>query len=245
MIKYQIGECKKSYNPNDEPSNFVHVVMKKIESVDSKYSYLNSDHLEGMVLDFWGDGRQTIVTTLKWFILLVMEHIDIQKKLQDEIDEVIESDILVQLSDKAKMPYMNAFTVEGQRFANVEGLSPSRRCTKDTIINGYLIPKNALTQPLFWGTNMDEKHFKDPFTFNPDRFLDSKGSLKIENEPMTVGRGKRMCAGKSLADAELFLIFTSILQKYKFTHPCGPIDFSSDSCVLIIPRPYKCKIEKR
>uniref|UniRef100_A0A0K0EZ52 Cytochrome P450 18a1 (inferred by orthology to a D. melanogaster protein) n=1 Tax=Strongyloides venezuelensis TaxID=75913 RepID=A0A0K0EZ52_STRVS len=245
IIKCQIDECKKSYNPNDEPSNFVHAVMREIESIDSKYSFLNSDHLEGMILDFWSAGVGTTSVTLRWFILFVMKHIDIQKKLQDEIDEVIGSDQLVQLSDKIKMPYMNAFITEGNRYANIGGLTLSRRCTKDTFINGYLISKNTLIQPFFWGANMDEKYFKDPFTFNPNRFLDSEGNFKVEHEPMSFGKGKRICAGKSLADAELFLIFTSLLQKYKFTHPYGPIDLSSDSGVNIIPRPYKCKIEKR
>uniref|UniRef100_A0A0K0FG96 Cytochrome P450 18a1 (inferred by orthology to a D. melanogaster protein) n=1 Tax=Strongyloides venezuelensis TaxID=75913 RepID=A0A0K0FG96_STRVS len=245
MTNYQIEECKKSFNPDGEPPNFIHAVMKEIQSVDSIYSYLNSDHLEGLVLDFWAAGRETIVITLKWFILIIMKYLDIQKKLQDEIDEVIGKDRLVQLSDKAKMSYMNAFITEGQRYANIIGFPPSHRCTKDTFVNGHLIPNNTLILPFFWGSNMDEKYFKDPFTFNPNRFIDSEGNFKVEHEHMSFGKGKRICAGKSLADAELFLIFTSLLQKYKFTCPNGHVDLSSDFGVIIIPKSYKCKIEKR
>uniref|UniRef100_A0A0K0FST3 Cytochrome P450 18a1 (inferred by orthology to a D. melanogaster protein) n=1 Tax=Strongyloides venezuelensis TaxID=75913 RepID=A0A0K0FST3_STRVS len=120
IMKCQIDECKKSYNPNDEPSNFVHAVMREIESIDSKISFLNSDHLEGMILDFWSAGSLTTSVTLRWFILFVMKHIDVQKKLQDEIDEVIGRDQLVQLSDKIKMPYMNAFIYEGQLMLTLE-----------------------------------------------------------------------------------------------------------------------------
>uniref|UniRef100_A0A0K0EZ53 Cytochrome P450 18a1 (inferred by orthology to a D. melanogaster protein) n=1 Tax=Strongyloides venezuelensis TaxID=75913 RepID=A0A0K0EZ53_STRVS len=245
MTNYQIEECKKFYNPDDEPPNFIHAVMKEIQSVDSKYSYLNSDHLEAIVLNFWLAGRETTATTLKWFVLFIMKHLDIQKKLHDEIDNVIGKDRLVQLSDKAKMPYMNAFVAEGQRFANIIGFAPSHRCTKDTVVNGHLIPNNTIIQPFYWGANMDEKYFKDPFTFNPNRFIDSEGNFKVEHEHMSFGKGKRICAGKSLADAELFLFFTSFLQKYKFTHPYGPVDLTSDSGLALIPRTFKCKIEKR
>uniref|UniRef100_A0A0N5CBM1 Cytochrome P450 18a1 (inferred by orthology to a D. melanogaster protein) n=1 Tax=Strongyloides papillosus TaxID=174720 RepID=A0A0N5CBM1_STREA len=245
MTNYQIELCKKSYNPDNEPPNFIHAVMKEIQSVGSKYSYLNSDHLEAIVLNFWLAGRVTTATTLKWFVLFIMKHLDIQKKLQDEIDEVIGRDRLVQLNDKAKMSYMNAFIAEGQRYANIIGFAPSHRCTKDTVINGYLIPNNTIIQPFYWGANMDEKYFKDPFTFNPNRFIDSEGKFKVEHEHMSFGKGKRICAGKSLADAELFLFFTSFLQKYKFTHPYGPVDLTSDSGLALIPRPFKCKIVKR
>uniref|UniRef100_A0A0K0F0P9 Cytochrome P450 18a1 (inferred by orthology to a D. melanogaster protein) n=1 Tax=Strongyloides venezuelensis TaxID=75913 RepID=A0A0K0F0P9_STRVS len=41
MINSQIEECKKSFNPDIEPPNFIHAVMKEIQSVDFKYSYLN------------------------------------------------------------------------------------------------------------------------------------------------------------------------------------------------------------
>uniref|UniRef100_A0A0K0F0P4 Cytochrome P450 18a1 (inferred by orthology to a D. melanogaster protein) n=1 Tax=Strongyloides venezuelensis TaxID=75913 RepID=A0A0K0F0P4_STRVS len=94
MTNYQIEECKNSYNPDGEPPNFIHAVMKEIQSVDSKYSYLNSDHLEAIVFNFWLAGRETTATTLKWFVLFIMKHLDIQKKLQDEIDNVIGKDRL-------------------------------------------------------------------------------------------------------------------------------------------------------
>uniref|UniRef100_A0A0K0F4L5 Cytochrome P450 18a1 (inferred by orthology to a D. melanogaster protein) n=1 Tax=Strongyloides venezuelensis TaxID=75913 RepID=A0A0K0F4L5_STRVS len=242
----QLERCKKDFNPDNEPPNFTHAVMKEIQSIDSKYSYLNSNHLEGMVMDFWIAGMETSATTLKWFILLIMEHLDVQEKLHNEIDNVIGKDHLVQLNDKKKMPYTNAFIMEGQRYVNMVPFVPSHKCTSDVVIDGHFIPKDTLTQPFFWGANMDEKYFKDPFTFNPGRFLDEdEKSLKVEYEHMSFGKGKRMCAGKSLADAELFLFFTSFLQKYKFTHPNGPVDLTSDFGGVLLTRPYTCKIEKR
>uniref|UniRef100_A0A0K0EZ42 Cytochrome P450 18a1 (inferred by orthology to a D. melanogaster protein) n=1 Tax=Strongyloides venezuelensis TaxID=75913 RepID=A0A0K0EZ42_STRVS len=245
LTKIQIDKCRESYNIDNEPQNFIHSVMKEIQSIDSKYSYLNSDHLEGMVLDFWVAGMETSTTTLKWFTLLIMKHLDIQEKLQEEIDNVIGRDQLVQLSDRAKMPYMSAFITEGQRYVNMVPMVPPHKCTQDTVVNKHLIPKNTLTQPFFWGANMDEKYFENPSVFNPDRFLDTEGNFRIEQEHMAFGKGKRVCAGKSLADAELFLFFTALLQRYKFTHPNGPVDLSCDFAGVLLPRPFTCKIEKR
>uniref|UniRef100_A0A0N4ZIY1 Cytochrome P450 18a1 (inferred by orthology to a D. melanogaster protein) n=1 Tax=Parastrongyloides trichosuri TaxID=131310 RepID=A0A0N4ZIY1_PARTI len=216
MNNIEIEKCKKTYKSDDEPPNFVHAVMKEIEKIDSRYSYLNSDHLQGMVLDFWIAGMETSTTTLKWFILLIMKHLDIQDKLHKEIDEVLGREQLPVLADRINMPYMSAFITEGQRYINMVPFVPSHKCTKDTIIGGHLIKAGTLTQPFFWGANYDEKYFKDPFVFNPDRFLENN-ILKVEYEHMAFGKGKRVCAGKSLADAEIFLFFTALLQKYKFT----------------------------
>uniref|UniRef100_A0A0N5C5V9 Cytochrome P450 18a1 (inferred by orthology to a D. melanogaster protein) n=1 Tax=Strongyloides papillosus TaxID=174720 RepID=A0A0N5C5V9_STREA len=245
LCKLQVEKSRKTYNPDNDPSNFIHAVLKEIQSTDSKYSYLNSDHLEGMVLDFWIGGVETTYTTLKWFILIVMKHLDIQKKLQNEIDEVIGKDRLVQLSDKSELPYMIAFINESQRYANIVAFSPKHKCTKDSVINGYLIPKDTIVEPFYWGANIDEKYFKDSYVFNPNRFLDDEGNLKIEHEHMSFGKGKRICAGKTLAEAEIFLIFTSLLQKYEFTHPNGPVDTTPAFSGVLAPKHYTCKIEMR
>uniref|UniRef100_A0A0K0FGA0 Cytochrome P450 18a1 (inferred by orthology to a D. melanogaster protein) n=1 Tax=Strongyloides venezuelensis TaxID=75913 RepID=A0A0K0FGA0_STRVS len=245
LAKIQVEKCKKTYKPDDEPPNFIHAFLKETQLVDSKYSYLNSDHLEAIVLDFWTGGVETTYTALRWFILLIMKHLDIQKKLQDEIDEVIGKDRLVQLSDKSKLHYMNAFINEGQRYTNIVAFVPKHKCTKDTVINGHLIPKDTIIDPFYWGANMDEKYFKDPSVFNPNRFLDDEGNLKNKHEHMSFGKGKRICAGKSLAESEIFLIFTSLVQRYKFTHPNGPVDLSFDFSGVLQPKTYTCKIEKR
>ncbi|CEF70466.1 Cytochrome P450 18a1 [Strongyloides ratti] len=246
MTNQQIEKCKKDFNPDSEPPNFVHAVMKEIQSIDSKYNYLNSNHLEAMVMDFWIAGMETTTTTLKWLILLLMKYPEIQEKLHKEIDEAIGKDQLVLLNDKVKMPYVTAFIAEGQRYANIVPFVPSHKCTKDTIINNYLIPKDTLTQPFFWGANMDEKYFKDSFIFDPTRFLDDDGKkFKMKYEHLSFGMGKRVCVGKSLAEAELFLFFTSLVQKYKFTYINGLVDLTCDFGGVLLPRPYTCKIEKR
>uniref|UniRef100_A0A0K0F0Q0 Uncharacterized protein n=1 Tax=Strongyloides venezuelensis TaxID=75913 RepID=A0A0K0F0Q0_STRVS len=81
---------------------------------------------------------------------------------------------------------MNVFITVGQRYVNIIGFPPSHRCTKeDTFINEHLIPNNTLILPFFYGSNMDEIYFNDPFTFNPNRFIDSEGNFKVEHEHMS------------------------------------------------------------
>uniref|UniRef100_A0A0N5C5V4 Cytochrome P450 n=1 Tax=Strongyloides papillosus TaxID=174720 RepID=A0A0N5C5V4_STREA len=97
ISKIQVEKCKKTYNPDDEPPNFIHAFMKETQPTNSKYNYLDSYHLDAMVLDFWLAGFETTYITLRWFIAIILKHVDVQEKLQDEIDRVIGKDRLVQL----------------------------------------------------------------------------------------------------------------------------------------------------
>jgi len=62
------------------------------------------------------------------------------EKVRAEIQQVIGSRPPT-MSDKANMPYTNAFIHEVLRKANLVPLNMARNARKDTTIGGYLIPK--------------------------------------------------------------------------------------------------------
>lgn len=61
--------------------------------------------------------------------------------------------------------------------------------------------------------------WKDPSTFNPDRFLSADGTTvnKLEGERvMAFGMGKRRCIGEVIARNEVYLFLAIIVQKLNF-----------------------------
>lgn len=63
------------------------------------------------------------------------------------------------------------------------------------------------------------KIWKDPSTFNPERFLNAEGTEvnKTNGEKVLVfGLGKRKCIGESIARWEIFLFLTTLLQQLEF-----------------------------
>lgn len=69
-----------------------------------------------------------------------------------------------------------------------------------------------------WSCMRDEKYWTEPDKFNPSRFIDKKtGLFKCTNlAMMPFSVGKRACIGESIARLQLFLIFTSLMQKFSF-----------------------------
>ncbi len=69
---------------------------------------------------------------------------------------------------------------------------------------------------------MDPTLWKDPESFNPDRFLSSDGKTIVKPDYfIPFGVGRRVCLGDVLAKAELFLLFSSLLHVFNLRLPEG------------------------
>lgn len=74
----------------------------------------------------------------------------VQKKAKEEIDRVIGTSRLPDLSDQNNLPYINAVVQEVFRWHPVTPLSVSHASSEEDIFNGYLIPKGAIIVPNVW-----------------------------------------------------------------------------------------------
>ncbi len=142
------------------------------------------------------------------------EYPDIQKRAQKELDTVIGSDRLPQISDQKSLPYVEAVMMECFRWNPILPLGLPHITTADDEYKGYLIPKGSLvignswcaTQPQpallnFTCTDVflrrlsrDQSQYPDPERFAPERFLNEEGQINLDvRDPRTFafGYGRR------------------------------------------------------
>uniref|UniRef100_A0A8B9SEK4 Cytochrome P450 1A n=1 Tax=Apteryx owenii TaxID=8824 RepID=A0A8B9SEK4_APTOW len=162
----------------------------------------------------------TITTALSWSLMYLVTYPDIQKRIQEELDQTIGRERTPRLSDRGTLPYTEAFILEVFRHSSFLPFTIPHSTTRDTVLNGYYVPKDRCVFINQWQVNHDEKLWKDPLVFNPERFLNAEGTEvnKVEGEKILVfGLGKRRCIGEHIARWQVFLFLSTLLQRLEFS----------------------------
>ncbi|XP_021377686.1 cytochrome P450 2J6-like [Mizuhopecten yessoensis] len=166
--------------------------------------------------DLFLAGTETTSTVLTWAAKYLICHPKVQDKMRSEIFRVVGDSRSPCISDRPEMPYSEAVINEVLRCGNVVPLSLPHTATKDTIIGGYTIPKGVFVIPNVGSVLNDPNEFENPDTFDPERFIDGDGKLSgHEKVTLAFSLGKRVCMGETMARMELFLILTSLVQRFE------------------------------
>ncbi|GAB1299655.1 Cytochrome P450 [Apodemus speciosus] len=183
----------------------------------------------------------TTSTTLSWALLLMILHPDVQRRAQQEIDEVIGQVRCPEMADQARLPYTNAVIHEVQRFGDILPLGVPHKTSRDIEVQGFLIPKGTTLVTNLSSVLKDETVWEKPLCFHPEHFLDAQGHFVKHEAFMPFSAGRRACLGEPLARMELFLFFTCLLQRFSFSVPDGqprPSDHGVFEA-LTTPSPYQ------
>uniref|UniRef100_A0A8C4REH6 Cytochrome P450 2G1-like n=1 Tax=Erpetoichthys calabaricus TaxID=27687 RepID=A0A8C4REH6_ERPCA len=239
---------RKDLSP-DSPQDFIDTFFKKMKQESANpNTVFHCDNLVQSVLELFVAGTETTSTTLRFGFLILIKYPHIQEKVQKEIDEVIGHQRSPTMADKKKMPYTNAVIHEIQRLADLVPMNLPHATTEDTHFRNYMIPEGTIVLPLLHSVLHDKKLFKSPHSFDPGHFLDETGCFKMNPAFIPFSTGKRVCLGESLAQMELFLFFTTLLQNLSLSSTEDPANLSLLPCAssfLNIPMPYTLLINPR
>ncbi|KAF8988340.1 cytochrome P450 [Cyathus striatus] len=129
---------------------------------------------------------------------------------------VIGSERLPTLEDRMNLPYVEALYWEVLRFYPFVPLSIPHVVREDDVHNGYFIPKGTTIIPNIWRFMRDPKKYSSPEKFSPERFLSTNGHSPDEDPRNYIfGFGRRICPGRHLGDATMWIAMASILAAFK------------------------------
>ena len=231
-------------------------VSKSIEQARQEGNFdLEAEHaIKWSAASMYTGGADTSVSTMVAFFLAMSMFPDVQRKAQEEIDRVVGTSRLPTADDRERLPYVNAVVEEAQRWHPIAPMGLPHAVDEDDTLNGVVIPKGALLIPAVWWFTRDPATYHDPEDFKPERFLAPYNEPSATN--VIFGFGRRICPGKVLADASLYLTFVQSLAAFtiqkvvdedghivqpKHTFESGIIAHPGSFDVQIAPRTAKSK----
>ncbi|CAN8187957.1 unnamed protein product [Coccothraustes coccothraustes] len=225
FLSFLQKRVKEHYETYDE-NNIRDITDSLIEQcLDKKLganaaTQIPKEKIVNLVNDLFGAGFDSITTALSWSLMYLVTNPSIQKKIHEELDRTIGRERRPRLSDRGTLPYTEAFILEMFRHSSFLPFTIPHSTTKDTVLNGYFIPKDTCVFINQWQVNHDEKLWKDPETFKPERFLSADGT-KVSKEDgeqvLMFGLGKRRCIGENIARWQVFLFLATLLQQLEFS----------------------------
>ncbi|ORY18364.1 cytochrome P450 oxidoreductase [Clohesyomyces aquaticus] len=193
------------------------------------------------------------------FVLAMVLHPEWQRKIREEIDIVV-SEEMVDLKHSPQLPTLRAAILEAIRWRTTVPLGVPRLLEKNYTFDGYHFPKDAVVHVLDIALSRDPERYLNPSEYNPGRWLDEKSpnyKTPLTEYPRLkghhiFGRGRRMCPGQDLAEAELFVLCGNLLKFFDLRpkldrkgNPIWPDPDRWGTDVIGGPLPFECNIEIR
>lgn len=181
-------------------------------------------------------GSETTSAFLNTFILFATLDHQIVEKAQEELDSVVGPNRLPSWEDEKNLPYIRSIIKECLRMRPPNKLGITHVTTEDDWYEGMFIPKDAQIVLNWWYVlfipldlytansavrfiNFDPEKYKDPYKFNPERYLPYELSAAAyvniadpnQRDHFSYGAGRRICPGLHVAEKSLFLNISRLL----------------------------------
>lgn len=196
------------------------LVRKEKEELHNMKTHYHDKNLNTSVRNLFAAGTDTTAATVRWGLLFLTKYPHIQSQVHEELNRVIGGRQIC-VEDRKALPYTDAVIHETQRLANIVPMSIPHKTSRDVTFQGYFIKKDTVVIPLLTSVLYDESEWESPHIFNPSHFLDKDGKFTKRDAFLPFSAGRRACLGESLAKMELFLIFTTLLQRFHFSPAPG------------------------
>ncbi|KIJ67222.1 hypothetical protein HYDPIDRAFT_84550 [Hydnomerulius pinastri MD-312] len=204
----------------------------------------------------FGAALQT-TSVLHIFLLAMILYPRVQDKAYALIQSVIGTARLPAFADRESLPYIDAILRETLRWNPTTPLSVPHSTTNDDVYAGYFIPKGPFhlifpTDHFHRAITHNEEKYENPLEFVPERFIGESGELNDDTTAgIAFGFGRRICPGRHLADATLWIAMATLLTVFKFSKLMDEhgkeVDFEPQwiSGLTTRPLPFPCAITPR
>lgn len=101
----------------------------------------------------------------------MLQHSEIMRKVQEELDEVVGNGCIVEESHISKLHYLQSVVKETLRLHPTAPLLVPHCPVESCTVGGYTIPEGWRVFVNVWSMHQDPEGWQNPLEFQPERFL--------------------------------------------------------------------------
>lgn len=183
-----------------------------VQTRDEYGNALSNEELRAQTLLLLFAGHETSASLLTSLMMVLPSHPDIWEKARQE-QEALNIQERVTMEHLRQMPYLD------QLLKEIERLYPPvpagfRGVVEEFEFNGYRVPKGWTALYMINAAHLDPAVYRDPYTFDPDRFGPERNEGSVPFSLVGFGGGPRICVGYAFAQQEMKVLLSHLLRKY-------------------------------
>ncbi|XP_076328734.1 cytochrome P450 3A5-like [Tachypleus tridentatus] len=180
---------------------------------DLGQNYISNSEILANCLLFLLAGYETTCTTLGFTTHFLVNHPQIQEKLRNEVNSMLEKEKDLDYSSTSKLQYLDQVLSEVLRMYPPVPAFVNRECVTDYRYGTLYIPKGTTVQVPVWALHYNPVYWTEPEKFDPERFSPNQSQpSSLVYQPF--GAGPRNCIGKRFALLEIKIVVAQILRHF-------------------------------
>ncbi|KAI5669459.1 hypothetical protein M9H77_19312 [Catharanthus roseus] len=217
-------EMGKKANGENGKEDVIDILLSIKDSGELQFPF-QMNNVKALIFDMFAAGTETSSSTVEWAMSELIRNPDVMAKAQNEVRQVLKGKQIVDESVLQELEYLKLIVKEVLRLHPSSPLLIPRECREDCQIDGYDIPVKTRVFVNIWAIARDDKYWKDPESFIPERFENTCFDFTGNNfEYLPFGSGRRMCPGMTFGLANVDLVLALLLYHFNWKLPPGVND---------------------
>uniref|UniRef100_A0A1W7RAQ8 Putative cytochrome P450 301a1, mitochondrial n=1 Tax=Hadrurus spadix TaxID=141984 RepID=A0A1W7RAQ8_9SCOR len=233
----EVKQAMESIKNNTDPD-------RDLTFIESLLTNKNIDPRDAvtMLLDMLLVGVDTTTHATSFAIYYLAKNPTAQEKAYTEVSKILSKGEPITSKIMNELHYLKACIKESMRIMPIAS-GTVRALDRDIVLSGYRIPAGVVIMFQNFTACRQEKYFPQADKYLPERWLtDEKDHHPFLFLPF--GFGRRMCIGRRIAEQEMMLILTKIIQNFRVEYHHEDIDCYS-RLVNVPDKPLRFKFVSR
>ena len=181
-----------------------------IQAYGGKNPKLLRDQLVSMI----ASGHETTAISLTWAFTLLSRHPHIHRRLETEVDQVLNGRVPT-FADLKDLPYVRMVFEESMRLYPPIWTISREALADDQISEGVKIAKGTTVMLSAYALHRHPDLWDNPEGFDPERFAPGEAEKRHRFAYIPFGGGPRKCLGDRFAMMEAQIMMTMIVQRFR------------------------------